>query len=255
MRPARSPRALAGVLPQGDRMRLDKYLHDLGFGTRRDIDRMLRNCEVTVNGITAHKGKMAVTASDEVCVDGEVLCYEPFVTLMLNKPAGVLSATVDARDKTVLDLLPENYARMNVAPVGRLDKDTTGMLLLTNDGGYNHLLTHPKKHIEKTYLVHYKGMLSEDAEKRCAEGIELSDFTTAPAQLVRVAEGVCRLTVTEGKFHQVKRMMLAMACEVTALQRERIGGLSLDEALAPGQWRLLTAEERAAALGEEGENQ
>jgi 16S rRNA pseudouridine516 synthase len=233
-------------------MRLDKYLHDLGFGTRKDIDRLLRNGAVTVNGELARKGKLAVAAEDQVCVEGRAVDYEPKVTIMLNKPAGVVSAAFDPREQTVLDLLPDRFARMNVAPVGRLDKDTTGLLLLTNDGDYNHRLTHPRTHVPKTYLVHYFGTLPQDAEARCSQGIALSDFTTAPARLARLEEGLCRLTISEGKFHQVKRMLGALDCTVTALKRESIGGLVLDESLEPGQWRDLTAEERQAALEREG---
>lgn len=232
-------------------MRLDKYLHDVGFGTRKDIDRLLRNGRVTINGETTRRGKRTVAAGDVVCVDGEKIDYEPQVTIMLNKPAGVVSATFDPQEQTVLDLLPERFAHMKVAPVGRLDKDTTGLLLLTNDGAYNHRLTHPRSHVPKTYFVCYSGQLPPDAEQRCAQGIALSDFTTAPAQLERLEKGSCRLTISEGKFHQVKRMLGALGCKVTALKRERIGGLALDQDLALGQWRSLRAGEKDAALERE----
>ena len=224
-------------------MRLDRYLHDLGFGSRKDIDRLLKKQRVTVDGNIVKQGAQAVTAESAVAVDGEVLAYEPTVWLMLNKPAGVITATKDAYDKTVMDLLPERFARMQVVPVGRLDKDTTGLLLLTNDGALAHRLMRPKSQVMKTYDIIYAETLATDAVERLAQGIDLGDFTTAPAILALPEEGYARLSISEGKFHQVKRMMHEVGGVVTALRRVAIASLTLDETLALGEWRLLTAEE------------
>lgn len=224
-------------------MRLDRYLHDLGFGSRKDIDRLLKKQRVTVDGNIVKQGAQAVTAESAVAVDGEVLAYEPTVWLMLNKPAGVITATKDAYDKTVMDLLPERFARMQVVPVGRLDKDTTGLLLLTNDGALAHRLMRPKSQVMKTYDIIYEETLATDAVERLAQGIDLGDFTTAPAILALPEEGYARLSISEGKFHQVKRMMHEVGGVVTALRRVAIASLTLDETLALGEWRLLTAEE------------
>ena len=224
-------------------MRLDRYLHDLGFGSRKDIDRLLKKQRVTVDGNIVKQGAQAVTAESAVAVDGEVLAYEPTVWLMLNKPAGVITATKDARDKTVMDLLPERFARMQVVPVGRLDKDTTGLLLLTNDGALAHRLMRPKSQVMKTYDIIYEETLATDAVERLAQGIDLGDFITAPAILALPKEGHARLSISEGKFHQVKRMIHEVGGVVTALRRVAIASLILDETLAPGEWRLLTAEE------------
>ena len=164
-------------------MRLDKYLHDLGFGSRKEIDHLLARRQVTVDGARVKKGATQVKPESVVAIDGELLVYAPTVWLMLNKPAGVITATEDARNETVMDLLPERFARMQVAPVGRLDKDTTGLLLLTNDGVLAHRLLSPKRHVEKIYDVRYEETLVPDAVARCAAGIDLGDFTSAPAAL------------------------------------------------------------------------
>ena len=226
-------------------MRLDKYLHDLGFGSRKEIDRLLVRRQVTVDGARVKKGATQVKSESVVAIDGEPLVYAPAVWLMLNKPAGVITATEDAHHETVMDLLPERFARMQVAPVGRLDKDTTGLLLLTNDGALAHRLLSPKRHVEKIYDVHYEETLVPDAVARCAAGIDLGDFTSAPAALALLEEGHCRLTLREGKFHQVKRMLHALGGVVVALERVAFGGLTLDAALATGQWRSLSEDEVA----------
>ena len=222
-------------------MRLDKYLHDLGFGSRKEIDHLLARRQVTVDGARVKKGATQVKPESVVAIDGELLVYAPTVWLMLNKPA----ATEDAHHETVMDLLPERFARMQVAPVGRLDKDTTGLLLLTNDGALAHRLLSPKRHVEKIYDVCYEETLVPDAVARCAAGIDLGDFTSAPAALALLEEGHCRLTLREGKFHQVKRMLHALGGVVVALERVAFGGLALDAALAAGQWRLLSEDEVA----------
>ena len=224
-------------------MRLDKYLHDLGFGSRKEIDHLLARRQVTVDGARVKKGATQVKPESVVAIDGELLVYAPTVWLMLNKPAGVITATEDARHETVMDLLPERFARMQVAPVGRLDKDTTGLLLLTNDGALAHRLLSPKRHVEKIYDVRYEETLVPDAVARCAAGIDLGDFTSAPAALALLEEGHCRLTLREGKFHQVKRMMEAAGNKVTFLRRTRIGGIELDPTLPLGGCREILHKE------------
>lgn len=224
-------------------MRLDKYLHDLGYGSRREIERLLKRKVVTVEGVRVKNGAVQVSSETPVAIDGEVLVYAPEVWLMLHKPQGVITATEDARHETVMDLLPERFARMQVAPVGRLDKDTTGLLLLTNDGALAHRLLSPKRHVEKVYDVRYEETLVSDAVARCAAGIDLGDFTTAPSVLTLLAPGHCRLTLREGKFHQVKRMLHELGGVVTALERISFAGLALDETLAPGAWRMLSEAE------------
>lgn len=224
-------------------MRLDKYLHDLGYGSRRDIERLLKRQVVTVEGMRVKNGAQQVTPDTTVAIDGESLVYAPVVWLMLNKPSGVITATEDARHETVMDLLPVRFARMQVAPVGRLDKDTTGLLLFTNDGAMAHRLLSPKRHVEKVYDVRYEETLVADAVARCAEGINLGDFNTAPAELTLLAPGHCRLTLREGKFHQVKRMLHELGGVVTALERSAFAGLALDETLDAGAWRMLSDEE------------
>lgn len=226
-------------------MRLDKYLHDLGYGTRREIDRLLMSREICVDGVRVKKGAFQVQQTSIVTIDGETVAYAPVVWIMLNKPSGVITATTDSHQKTVMDLLPERFARMQVAPVGRLDKDTTGLLLLTNDGALAHRLLSPKRHVEKMYDVCYEEKLVPDAVARCVDGIDLGDFTTAPSELVLIGEGHCRITLHEGKYHQVKRMLHALGGVVTGLTRREFAGLSLDASLAPGAWRLLTEEEVA----------
>lgn len=227
------------------RVRLDKYLHDLGYGSRRDIERLLKRQQVTVDGQQVKQGAAKVSADSVVAIDGAPLVYAPTVWLMLNKPAGVITAAKDQAQATVMDLLPERFARMQVMPVGRLDKDTTGLLLFTNDGALAHRLLSPKRHVEKVYEVYYEETLIDDAVAKCEAGIDLGDFTSAPAKLVLTAPGHCYLRLREGKFHQVKRMLHELGGVVTALHRVEFAGLALDEALAPGEWRVLNAEEVA----------
>ncbi|MDO4281262.1 MAG: 16S rRNA pseudouridine(516) synthase [Peptococcaceae bacterium] len=227
-------------------MRLEKYLHDLGYGSRKEIARLLRQREVVADGVRVKNGAEQVSETSAVSIDGEAVAYEPEVWLMLHKPQGVITATKDRDHETVMALIPERYARMGVVPVGRLDKDTTGLLLLTNDGQTAHRLMSPKGHVTKVYDVGYEGVLVEDAVARCAEGLDLGDFVTAPATLELLEGGHCTLAIREGKYHQVKRMLHALGGVVTALSRRQFGPLALDETLAPGQWRRLNDEEICA---------
>ncbi|MBQ2609388.1 MAG: rRNA pseudouridine synthase [Butyrivibrio sp.] len=236
-------------------MRLDKYLGDHNLGTRKQIKEYLKNGRCTVNGIVAVKPDVHINElSDEIAFDGKVLSYARFHYFMLYKPAGVVSATNDKRNVTVLDLLKEENLK-NLSPCGRLDIDTEGLLLITDDGVMIHNLLSPKKHVDKVYEVHIAHELSEEDIKRLTDGVDIGDKNddgsvkpTLPAvvtQKERDNDGnpVIELTIHEGRFHQVKRMLEAVVNEVLFLKRLSMGPLFLDEKLAPGEYRALTDEE------------
>lgn len=211
---------------------------------------MLKTGRVTVNGKKEKSAKLQIDEErDEIRFDGQVLEYEEFVYYMMNKPQGVISATEDTKHRTVLDLL-DDYARAKeVFPVGRLDIDTHGLLLLTNDGKLAHALLSPKRHVDKTYLAQVKGIMTQEDVDAFAKGIPLKDFTCQPARLELVSvdpeknQSLVRVTIAEGKFHQVKRMVAYCGKEVVDLQRLTMGTLVLDENLEQGEWRRLTKEE------------
>ena len=230
-------------------MRLDKYLAEMGVGTRQEVKKQIRQGKAAVNGTVVKAADTKIDeTSDEVTISGRNISYVSYEYYMLNKPAGVVSATEDRRDTTVMDLIKEKK-RKDLFPVGRLDKDTEGLLLITNDGDLAHRLLAPKKHVDKVYYAKIDGMVTEEDVKRFAEGIDIGaeeEEMTRPAKLdimKSAEESEIRLTIHEGKFHQVKRMFLAVGKEVTYLKRERMGTLCLDENLKPGEYRLLTEEE------------
>ena len=230
-------------------MRLDKYLAEMGVGTRQEVKKQIRQGKAAVNGTVVKAADTKIDeTSDEVTICGRNISYVSYEYYMLNKPAGVVSATEDRRDTTVIDLIKEKK-RKDLFPVGRLDKDTEGLLLITNDGDLAHRLLAPKKHVDKVYYAKIYGMVTEEDVKRFAEGIDIGaeeEEMTRPAKLdimKSAEESEIRLTIHEGKFHQVKRMFLAVGKEVTYLKRERMGTLCLDENLKPGEYRLLTEEE------------
>lgn len=230
-------------------MRLDKYLAEMGVGTRQEVKKQIRQGKAAVNGTVVKAADTKIDeTSDEVTISGRNISYVSYEYYMLNKPAGVVSATEDRRDTTVIDLIKEKK-RKDLFPVGRLDKDTEGLLLITNDGDLAHRLLTPKKHVDKVYYAKIDGMVTEEDVKRFAEGINIGaeeEEMTRPAKLdimKSAEESEIRLTIHEGKFHQVKRMFLAVGKEVTYLKRERMGTLCLDENLKPGEYRLLTEEE------------
>ena len=233
-----------------DTIRLDKYLTEMGEGTRSQIKEMARKGRIAVNGVTEKKSERKISpSSDTVAVDGRNVSYVEYEYYMLHKPQGVVSATEDRLHETVVDLITDR-TQDDLFPVGRLDIDTEGLLLLTNDGDLTHRLLSPKKHVDKVYYAKIEGMLSEDAKDRMAEGLVLSDGTeTLPADLEVVHRGdsgelsEIRLTIHEGKFHQVKRMFETLGCHVVYLKRLSMGTLVLDEALKPGEYRPLTHEE------------
>ena len=231
-------------------MRLDKFLVENGLGSRSQVKDVLKKGLVLVNGRAEKSPKTQINeTADEVVVSGQKLTYEKFVYYLLNKPKGYISATEDERHKTVLDLLDETARQKEVFPVGRLDIDTHGLLLLTNNGKLAHAMLSPKKHVEKIYRAQVAGLMNQSDVERFARGIELKDFTCQPAQLkiVELDEekeiSLVEITLAEGKFHQVKRMVAACGKEVTDLQRLSMGPLQLDPELALGEWRRLTEEE------------
>jgi len=238
------------------RMRLDKLLSHLGTASRTEAKELARQGRVLVNGKPATDAAMKIDPErDEVTVDGIRQEYMEHLYVMMNKPAGVITATEDAREKTVLDLLDPKTRGWEPFPVGRLDKDTEGLLLLTTDGALAHRLLSPRRHVPKTYVARVEGEVTEADAAAFASGVRLDDgYVTMPAELVirrveRTDRGTCsdvELTIHEGKFHQVKRMFLAVGKRVVRLKRIRMGPLELDPSLAPGAWRLLTADETAA---------
>ncbi|MFS9038303.1 pseudouridine synthase [Streptococcus timonensis] len=236
-------------------MRLDKFLVACAVGSRTEVKKLLKAGRVTVNGKKEKSAKLQIDEdTDVICFDGEKLDYEEFVYYMMNKPRGVISATEDPKHKTVLDLL-DDYARAKeVFPVGRLDIDTHGLLLLTNDGKLAHALLSPKRHVDKTYLAQVDGIMTDEDIGTFAQGIPLKDFTCQPAKLELVSidmekeESLIRVTIAEGKFHQVKRMVAYCGKEVVDLQRLTMGTLTLDEDLKRGEWRRLSKEELEGLL-------
>ena len=236
-------------------MRLDKFLVACAVGSRTEVKNYLKAGRVTVNGKKEKSAKLQINEeTDEICFDGEKLDYEEFVYYMMNKPQGIISATEDPKHKTVLDLL-DDYARAKeVFPVGRLDIDTHGLLLLTNDGKLAHALLSPKRHVDKTYLAQINGIMTDADVETFSQGIPLKDFTCQPAKLELVSidrekkQSLVRVTIAEGKFHQVKRMVAYCGKEVVDLQRLTMGTLTLDEDLKRGEWRRLTKEELEGLL-------
>lgn len=228
--------------------RLDKFLSDSGAGTRSQVKLLLKGGRVTVDGARETDGSRKVDPDrQEVCLDGEKLGGKQRIVLMLNKPAGYVTATWDAREKTVMELLPERYRRGDVSPVGRLDKDTEGLLLLTNDGPLAHQLLAPGKHVDKVYYVEVDGVLDQEDVKAFQAGITLGDGTAClPAELELLPQRDQGLvTLREGKYHQVKRMLASRGKPVVYLKRLSMGPLELDRALPAGRWRMLTPEEKA----------
>ena len=231
-------------------MRLDKYLVACAVGSRTEVKNFLKAGRVMVNGKKEKSAKLQINEeTDEICFDGQKLTYEEFVYYMMNKPQGGISATEDPKHKTVLDLLDDLARSKEVFPVGRLDIDTHGLLLLTNDGQLAHALLSPKRHVDKTYLAQVDGIMTQEDVEKFAQGIPLKDFTCQPAKLEFVVldreknQSLVRVTIAEGKFHQVKRMVAYCGKEVVDLQRLTMGTLTLDENLKRGEWRRLTTEE------------
>ena len=231
----------------GKQVRLDKYLSDRSLGTRSEIKSWIRKGRVHVNLAVCKRPEEKIDAgTDEITFDGQRIIYEEYVYLMLNKPAGVVSATTDNRDKTVLDIV-EAERRKDLFPVGRLDKDTEGLLLLTNDGALAHRLLSPRKEVDKVYYAKVNGKVTDADREAFLSGISIGeDKPCLPAKLdILLSDAVSEinLTIQEGKFHQVKRMFEAVGKEVIYLKRISMGGLALDPLLSPGDYRRLTNDE------------
>ena len=230
--------------------RLDKFLVEMSVASRSTVKDMAKKGRITVNGEVVKASDVKIDENmDVVSVDGHVIAFSDMEYFMLNKPAGVITATLDKKAKTVLDLIDER-TRNDLFPVGRLDKDTEGLLLITNDGDLAHRLLAPKKHVDKIYYADIDGIVTDEHVRRFAEGLTLLDGTQVmPGELTVLETDMAKntskiqLTIHEGKFHQVKRMFEAVGCSVTYLKRLSMGPLELDAALAPGEYRRLTDEE------------
>ena len=236
-------------------MRLDKFLVEMKKGSRSEVKKLIKSGRVTVDGRTVREPEQKFDPERaQISLDGQTVSYASFEYFMLNKPQGVVSATEDRRFQTVVDLIGD-ARRKDLFPAGRLDIDTEGLLLITNDGQLAHQLLSPKKHVDKVYFARVEGILPSDVKEQFAKGLTLDgEVKTLPAQLELLKEGPVsevRLTIHEGKFHQVKRMFEAVGCRVIYLKRLSMGSLVLDETLAPGEYRRLTDDELRALKGEE----
>lgn len=227
-------------------MRLDKFLADMDVGTRTEVKKLIRKGTVVVNGEIIKQPEYKVSQTDEIVCQGEAICYQKYVYYMLHKPAGVVSATEDNIDTTVIELL-KGVPTKGLFPVGRLDKDTEGLLLITNDGQLSHDLLSPKKHIDKTYYAKIVGEVTEIDVEAFVQGLEIGEKQpTLPATLEILTSGhisEVKITIQEGKFHQIKRMFQAVDKEVLYLKRLQMGTLVLDETLPVGAFRKLSEKE------------
>ena len=246
-------------------IRLDRFLANMGIGTRKEVKKLISSGAVNINGKPVKDSGIQIDENnDSVTVMGEVVEYKPFVYLMMNKPAGVLSASEDARGAiTAADLVAEEYGHYGVSPAGRLDKDSEGFLILTNDGDYIHNVISPNKHVDKVYFCIVEHEISEEDIAAFEKGIKLADGTLCKPALLERADitescgehgfGVL-VTIHEGKFHQVKRMFLARDNKVLYLKRIKIGEVSLDEKLEKGEYREMTQQEVDSIIEEKGAN-
>lgn len=229
--------------------RLDKFLCDCGVGTRSQVKAILKAGRVTVDGkVERDNGCKVDPANQQICLDGESLATTERVVIMLNKPAGYVTATEDARDQTVMELLPQEYKHLQLRPVGRLDKATEGLLLFTNDGDLLHRLISPKKEVPKIYYARHEGTATKEDVTSFQEGLVLADGTKClPAKLEPLGAGESLITVCEGKYHQVRRMMASRGMHVEYLERRQEGPLVLGD-LPRGQVRQLTEDEISQLL-------
>ena len=231
------------------KLRIDKILSNMGIGSRKQIKQDAKKGHIKINDeVVKDSSKIVDTDTDQIKYKNEIVKYVQYIYLMMNKPSGVVSATEDNFDKTVIDLLNGDDKIYNLFPVGRLDKDTEGLLLITNDGQLAHDLLSPRKHVDKTYYAEVEEEITEKDVKAFAEGVILTNenYKTLPAKLQIIESGypsLCYVTIREGKFHQVKRMFNAVNNEVIYLKRLSMGPLKLDEKLQSGEYRHLTDDE------------
>lgn len=232
-------------------MRLDKYLVDMGMGARSDIKKNIKGGRVQVGGTVIKDPGYHIKDDEQVVYCGEIIAYEEFEYYMINKPGGVISATEDKKQTTVVELIKERK-RKDLFPVGRLDKDTEGLLLITNDGELAHRLLSPKKHVDKVYYAEIEGKVTDEDVQKFKDGIQIDEeFTALPAELVILESGdisKIEVTIREGKFHQIKRMFKAVDKEVVYLKRLSMGTLKLDSELELGEYRKLTDDELAELM-------
>ena len=226
-------------------MRLDKFFSEMGILSRKECAVAAKRGRITLDGKPVTRADVHIDPENStVTLDGERVGYEKYLYIMLDKPAGVLSATEDKRQSTVLDLLEDRHRKLELFPCGRLDKDTTGFLLMTNDGDLAHRLLSPRYHVEKTYAYTLRDPLSVSDALRIEAGVDIGEKNiTAPAKVEPTGENEGLITITEGKFHQIKRMFAAVGNEVTALRRVRFGGIDIDPDLGPGGYRELSDSE------------
>jgi 16S rRNA pseudouridine516 synthase len=210
-------------------MRLDKFLTECGLGSRSDVKKILKNREIRVNGQIEISPKFNVTTTDEISYKDEKIEYKENRYYIMNKPAGYITATEDTRHKTVMEILPEWVIQKNLFPVGRLDKDTEGMLLFTNDGPLSHELLSPKKHVDKIYYVEAEKEITNEDIKKLELGVDIGGYITKPSKCQRVDENKINLTISEGRFHQVKKMLHAVGNNVTYLKRIKFASLELGD--------------------------
>ena len=228
--------------------RLDKLIASQGLLSRNDVKNMVKRGEVSVNGVVVRDSAYKVSYEDDIKIKGESVSQTKFTYIMLNKPKGVVSASEDKRDKTVVDILPDELKRKNLFPAGRLDKDTTGFSLITDDGDFAHRILSPSRHVDKTYVAEVSEKIDfEKAAKAFSDGVVLGDGTVLLSAQLELLENdekqVFKVVIKEGKYHQIKRMFATLGTSVTELKRVAIGGLALDPSLSEGEARVITETE------------
>lgn len=232
------------------KVRIDKLLCDNLNISRKEAKALLSDAKVKINGVVITKCDEKFEEDSEISVDGRVINCQKHIYVMLNKPKGVVSASDDKKEKTVVDLLPDEFKRKNIFPAGRLDKDTVGFVLMTDDGDFAHRILSPKNHIEKTYIAQIDHDLSDDDIKQFEEGIVLADNTVClRAKCKMIGEKLAEVKVVEGRYHQVKRMFASLSNRVVELKRVKMGDLELDESLKEGECRLITQDELLMITG------
>lgn len=226
-------------------MRLDKFIVDSGLATRTEIAKAAKNGAVTVNGVVVRRASGHIDpVCDTVTYCGREVVYREFTYVMLNKPDGYVSATSDDLSPTVLELLPKELQKIGLFPCGRLDKNTLGLMILTNNGPLSHKLLAPKNHVDKKYRFEVKFPISESDVKELEAGVDIGGYMTAPCKVEMIAEREGYITLTEGKYHQIKLMAEAVHNQITFLERVTFGPIKLDEKLSRGEWRYLNEEEQ-----------
>lgn len=229
-------------------MRLDKYLSEAAAATRSEASKAARAGKITVNGEAVKNAAVHIDPESAVVhYCGKKVNWKEFTYVMLNKPSGVISSTDDS-GRTVMDIIPPEFKKMGMFPCGRLDIDTTGLLLITNNGPLAHELLSPSRHVDKTYLYGCDTPIGEEEVKRLEEGVDIGGYVSAPAKVEVLSSTKGKITIREGKFHQIKRMFEAVGSKIVSLERVSFGPLTLDGALERGEWRYLTEEEEKALL-------